>query len=136
MLQVRRVDSCLVIDRTLSYISGSTLTEHVFLLHRDDDVSGPTSLKPERREIDMLRISLFLVSLLTATRLSFAQDEGAKQILAQFDDMRPTANELGMYRLDWAGSLDEALQRAVEERRPVFLIVIHAKYGDVSSGHC
>ena len=84
----------------------------------------------------MLRMSLCLVSLLTATSSTFGQDEGAKQILAQFDDMRPTANELGMYRLDWAGSLGGALQRADEERRPVFLIVIHAKYGDVTSGHC
>ncbi len=83
-------------------------------------------------EIDMLRISLCLVSLLTTTSLSFAQDEAAKQLLARFADMRPTANELGMYRLDWAGSLDEALQRAEKEHRPVFLIVIHAKYGDVS----
>ena len=120
MLQVWRADSCLVINRTLEYISGRTLA----------------LLKTETREIEMLRISLCLVSLVSATSLSLAQDEGAKQILARFDDIRPTANELGMYRLDWAGSIDEALQRAAEERRPVFLIVIHAKYGDVSSGHC
>jgi hypothetical protein len=84
----------------------------------------------------MLRISLCLVSLLTAMSISVAQDEGAKQILARFDAIRPSANELAMYRLDWAESLDNALQRAAAERRPVFLIVIHAKYGDVTSGHC
>ena len=113
-----------------------TLAEHVFLKQVYDDVSGPAFLEPKRMEIDMLRMSLCLVSLLTITSLSFAQDEAAKQLLARFADMRPTTSELGMYRLDWAGSLDEALQRAAEEHRPVFLIVIHAKYGDVSSGHC
>ncbi len=79
----------------------------------------------------MLRNSLCLVSLLAITTISLAQDEDAEQILARFDSIRPTANELAMYRLDWAGSLDEALQRAAAEGRPVFLVVIHAKYGDV-----
>ena len=106
------------------------------LKHLYEEDSGPTFHGPERTEIDMLRTSLCLVSLLTATSLSFAQDNDAKQILARFADIRPTANELGMYRLDWAGSLDDALQRAAVELRPMFLIVIHAKYGDVSSGHC
>jgi hypothetical protein len=84
----------------------------------------------------MLRILLCLVSLLTATSISVAQDEDAKQILARFDAVRPSADELAMYRLDWAASLDNALQRAAAESRPVFLVVIHAKYGDVTSGHC
>lgn len=84
----------------------------------------------------MLRISLCLVSLLAAISISVAQDEDAKQILARFDAVRPDANELAMYRLDWAESLDNALQRAAAESRPVFLVVIHAKYGDVTSGHC
>ncbi len=84
----------------------------------------------------MWRNSLCLVSLLAITSISVAQDENAKQILARFDALRPSANELAMYRLDWADSLDEALQRAAAEGRPVFLVVIHAKYGDVASGHC
>ncbi len=70
------------------------------------------------------------------TSISVAQDENAKQILARFDALRPSANELAMYRLDWVDSLDEALQRAAAEGRPVFLVVIHVKYGDVASGHC
>lgn len=84
----------------------------------------------------MSRTLLCLISLLTAASNSLAQNETGKQILARFDDIRPTADELAMYRLDWTASLDEALQRAAKETRPVFLIVIHAKYGDVTSGHC
>ena len=84
----------------------------------------------------MMRIWICLVCVLTKTSLSFAQDENARQILSRFDAVRPDASQLGMYRLDWADSLDAALQRADKEGRPVLLVVIHAKYGDVSSGHC
>lgn len=84
----------------------------------------------------MFRISLCLIFFLSATGISLAQDEDAKRILARFDTIRPTANELAMYRLNWAESLDDALQRAAAESRPVLLVVIHAKYGDVFSGHC
>jgi hypothetical protein len=41
-----------------------------------------------------------------------------------------------MYRLDWAASLDVALKRAARENRPVCLVIIFAKYGDMASGHC
>ena len=41
-----------------------------------------------------------------------------------------------MYRLDWAESLDVAMKRAVRENRPVCLVIIFAKYGDMASGHC
>ena len=133
---MRRDDTDLVLDRSFGYIFRKDAHQARFPETRVRRSLWYSFTETQRREIEMLRMSLCLVSLLTATSSTFGQDEGAKQILAQFDDMRPTANELGMYRLDWAGSLDEALQRAVEERRPVFLIVIHAKYGDVSSGHC
>ena len=41
-----------------------------------------------------------------------------------------------MYRLDWAESLDVALKRAIRENRPICLVIIFAKYGDMASGHC
>ena len=41
-----------------------------------------------------------------------------------------------MYRLDWAASLEDARRRATRERRPVLLVIIHAQYGDLASGHC
>lgn len=84
----------------------------------------------------MLRILSCLVFLWSVTSTSWALDENAKRILARFDAIRPDADELAMYRLDWAASIDTALQRAAAEGRPVFLVVIHAKYGDVASGHC
>ena len=64
------------------------------------------------------------------------EDIGVKRILARYQAIRPAAKDLGMYRLDWADSLDIALKRAAKENRPVCLIIIHAKYGDIASGHC
>ena len=74
--------------------------------------------------------SLFLSGFVTA------EDAGVKRILARYQAIRPAAKDLGMYRLDWADSLDIALKRATKENRPVCLIIIHAKYGDIASGHC
>ena len=74
--------------------------------------------------------SLFLAEFVTA------EDSGVKRILARYQSLRPAAKDLGMYRLDWADSLDIALKRAAKENRPVCLIIIHAKYGDIASGHC
>ena len=65
-----------------------------------------------------------------------AADRDAKRILDRYQAIRPAAKDLGMYRLDWADSLDVALKRATKENRPVCLIIIHAKYGDIASGHC
>ena len=65
-----------------------------------------------------------------------AADRDAKRILDRYQAIRPAAKDLGMYRLDWADSLDVALKRAAKENRPVCLIIIHAKYGDIASGHC
>ncbi len=83
----------------------------------------------------MKRLSLILVSLLFS-EFAGAEDGAVKRILARHQAIRPAARDLGMYRLDWADSLDVALKRAVTEKRPICLIVIHAKYGDIASGHC
>ena len=74
--------------------------------------------------------SLHLVGFVTA------EDVDVERILARYQAIRPAAKDLGMYRLDWADSLDIALKRAAKENRPVCLIIIHAKYGDIASGHC
>jgi len=65
-----------------------------------------------------------------------AQDIDARRILKRYESARPTDRELAMYRLDWSSSLDQALERAARESRPIFLVIIHARYGDISSGHC
>jgi len=69
--------------------------------------------------------------LLTASFCS-AQNAQAKDIFSRYEDLRPSERELAMYRLDWAESLEVALERAAKESRPVFLIIIHAHYGDIA----
>ena len=83
----------------------------------------------------MKRFAFYFFSLLLVGFI-FAEDAGVKRILARYQAIRPAAKDLGMYRLDWADSLDIALKRAAKENRPVCLIIIHAKYGDIASGHC
>ena len=82
------------------------------------------------KNIALIFFSVFLAGFVKG------EDVDAKRILARYQAIRPAAKDLGMYRLDWADSLDEALKRAAKENRPVCLIVIHAKYGDIASGHC
>ena len=83
----------------------------------------------------MRHFAIYFFSLFLAGFV-IAEDVGVKRILARYQAIRPAAKDLGMYRLDWADSLDVALKRAAKEKRPVCLIIIHAKYGDIASGHC
>ena len=83
----------------------------------------------------MKRFALYFFLLFLA-EFVVAEDAGVKRILARYQAIRPAAKDLGMYRLDWADSLEVALKRASKENRPVCLIIIHAKYGDIASGHC
>ena len=73
---------------------------------------------------------------LVFTSMFTAADGNAKRILNRYQALRPLPKDLAMYRLDWADSLDVALKRAAKEKRPICLIIIHAKYGDIASGHC
>ena len=83
----------------------------------------------------MKRFALYFFLLCLAEFVT-AEDADVKRILARYQAIRPAAKDLGMYRLDWADSLEVALKRAAKENRPVCLIIIHAKYGDIASGHC
>lgn len=65
-----------------------------------------------------------------------AQSDAAKRVLARYAELRPQDPALAMYRLDWAVSYDAARARASKERKPLLLVVIHAKYGDMITGHC
>ncbi len=77
-------------------------------------------------------VCLFFVFASTVT----AADRNAQRILDRYQALRPQAKDLAMYRLDWAESLDVAMKQATKEKRPICLIIIHAKYGDIASGHC
>ena len=83
-----------------------------------------------------MRTKWALLSLLFFAGFALAEDSAAKRILAGYQALRPTVKDLAMYRLDWEDSLDSALKRAAKENRPICLIIIHAKYGDITSGHC
>ena len=65
-----------------------------------------------------------------------AEDADVKSVLERYAALRPGPAALGMYRLDWADSLADALKRAKAGKRPILLVVIHAQYGDMFSGHC
>ena len=77
-------------------------------------------------------LAAFLLCALPAA----AQNAEASKALARYTELRPADKDLSMYRLDWAPDLAEAQMRASKEKRPVLLIVIHAKYGDMITGHC
>ena len=77
-----------------------------------------------------------LALLLLAASFAPAQDSAVKSILDRYADFRPAAKDLAMYQIDWAPSLAAAQKRALQEKRPVFLVIIHAQYGDLTSGHC
>jgi hypothetical protein len=77
-----------------------------------------------------------LVMILLAATLAPAQDREIQSVLDRYEDFRPGADDLAMYRIDWAPSIEEAQKRALREKRPVFLVIIHAQYGDLTSGHC
>ncbi len=82
-----------------------------------------------------ITISSLAIILLAAT-LAPAQDSKVQSVLDRYADFRPAAKDLVMYQIDWAPSLEEAQKRALREKRPVFLVIIHAQYGDLTSGHC
>jgi len=84
----------------------------------------------------MKRILSILALLLLTPTLALAQDSAVKSVLERYADFRPQADDLAMYQIDWAPSLKEAQKRARREKRPVFLVIIHAQYGDLASGHC
>ena len=77
----------------------------------------------------------FLVGLAIAGNAP-SQDKQVQSILKKYDRLRPAARALGMYQLDWAETLKEAQTRAKREGRPIALVIIHARYGDLHSGHC
>ena len=83
-----------------------------------------------------MRSAFSLCLLILATSWLPAEPPGAGDILELYREKRPDARQLGIYRLDWADSIETALDRSRTEGRPVMLIVIHARYGDISSGHC
>ena len=102
---------------------------------------GPAGLVPEMQEKITLRENLMrpiLCGLLTlvTTAATLADESSVAPLAAKYRAIRPSDDKLAVYRLDWAESLSIAQERARSENRPVCLAVIHARYGDLTSGHC
>ena len=83
-----------------------------------------------------LRKLILCVAVVFAAGIAMAQDSLVDRVLAKYSKFRPSEGELTMYSLDWADSLTEALKQAAGEDRPIALVIIHAQYGDIRSGHC
>ena len=84
----------------------------------------------------MRRLCIVLILSLATVGIVPAQVTEVGGVLDRYKAFRPGKDDLAMYRIDWASSLEEAQRRALREKRPVFLVIIHAQYGDLSSGHC
>jgi hypothetical protein len=83
-----------------------------------------------------MRILILALAVVFTSNIAMAQDAEVDRVLAKYLKLRPSEAELAMYSLDWADSLAEALQRGVHENRPIAVVIIHAQYGDIRSGHC
>ena len=85
----------------------------------------------------MQRITLLLPLIVAlSAHNAWAQSAEVRQVLAAYEKMRPGDEALSMYRLDWEDSLLGAQIRAMRENRPICVVIIHARYGDITSGHC
>ena len=62
-------------------------------------------------------------------------EPSVQRVLDTYRSLRPTAEELAIYRLDWVPTLKDAKERAAKEQRPILLIVVTSSYGNVYTGH-
>ncbi len=76
------------------------------------------------------------LAVLLLSLAASAEDAAVRKALARYSELRPSDDDLVMYRLDWEPDYDAALKRAAKEKRPVFVVVIYAKYGEFYTGHC
>jgi hypothetical protein len=64
-------------------------------------------------------------------------DQGdVRSVLDKFRSVRPQAADLAIYQLDWVPTLKAAKEKAANEGRPIFLVVVRNSFGDLRSGHC
>jgi hypothetical protein len=69
---------------------------------------------------------------------AIAADPEVSRILEAHSAAKPTDGELSLFKLDWAGSLKEAKERAAKEGRPIFFVSTTQleDAGDLRGGHC
>ncbi len=83
-------------------------------------------------------IKLFAMMGLLVLGFGQASEPGTavSKVLERFEQAKPQAKDLTIYRLDWVPNLAEAKLRAAREKRPILLVVVTNSYGNMLSGHC
>jgi hypothetical protein len=81
-------------------------------------------------------LSAVLLALTAIARAHGADQSDVKSVLDKFQALRPQAADLALYQLDWVPTLKAAKERAAQEQRPIFLVVVTNSFGDLYSGHC
>jgi len=73
-----------------------------------------------------------------ATLTAHAQYMNVQEILDEFEAVRPSAEDMTIYRHDWVATLKQAKNRAKKEGRPIFFIGNTNISGPTNfySGHC
>jgi hypothetical protein len=86
----------------------------------------------------MRRITLGAAAVFLAVALARASEpeKEVERIMQDYRAALPSADDLGVFRLDWVATLDEAKRRAADERRPILLLVVTNSYGNLYTGHC
>jgi hypothetical protein len=84
-----------------------------------------------------LSLSVLLLAGGAAAQVSSGSSEG-RRVLEAHRAARPSDEALGVFKLDWAGSLAAAKARAAKEGRPIlFVSTTQLKdAGDLKGGHC
>jgi hypothetical protein len=77
-----------------------------------------------------------ILALVCAVSAHGAGPSEVQSVLEKFHSVRPQAADLALYQLDWMPTLKAAQERAAQEGRPIFLVVVTNSFGDLYSGHC
>lgn len=77
-----------------------------------------------------------LIGLGCASTAVAVEPPEVQAVLKEYRAVRPQAEELAIYELDWAPTLKAAKERAAKESRPIFLILVTNSFGNISTGHC
>lgn len=101
---------------------------------RDHSLEDRSMRTPDRRT--RTGALLFSAVILSGLPARAQEDDPVQRIGALVEKMRPSEEDLEVYALDWADSLEEALERAKTEDRPICLVANRAPFADLKNGHC
>jgi hypothetical protein len=82
------------------------------------------------------KLLIAILGLAYAVGAQGADRRDADSVLDKFRSVRPAAEDLAIYQLEWAPTLKAAKEKAAKEDRPIFLVMVTNSFGDLCSGHC